>query len=324
MIRLPQFVEDRNGDIWTAIAEVPGERLLCIPKLIAIDGAVPNGWKQAELDGRALTRPFCFSDWFTATPGRIKPYVHRFGALGNSVFLVPKEDMLHWLDPWDYAASCLNGQEDQAQVTNIRSLLVHLAEVMEVPLEAFGIEGSHLLGISTQDSDIDLFLYGAEWARQLSKRFPLALDCGSFELFMRPDWVHGFGSASETQRIQNGRRFYGIFQGQRFSIVPVPSPADVDWHSIWNRTLRRVGVFEGPLQISETTLSSLCPAFLEARDSCGSAYRIEIYNHYGVNQARGGETFFVRAPMFECSATGLRHLVLAFWEHEKQDFSLQC
>ncbi len=122
--------------------------------------------------------------------------------------------------------------------------------------DMLGIGGSHMLGISHQNSDLDLVIYGEKKAFEFLDEFR----GGSPD----PDWVK---EASETYSIRPDVlekiydvRFRGVYKGLKYSVAFV----DLLWTKPCETVCRKVGPFEGEVEIEPGSyLALLYPSRVE-------------------------------------------------------------
>ena len=51
-------------------------------------------------------------------------------------------------------------------------------------------------------------------------------------------------------------------------------------------------------------------------------YTLEIFNHYGINQARVGERFYLLGQIYENKESKENYIIMSFWNNNEQSFSL--
>ena len=61
------------------------------------------------------------------------------------------------------------------------------------------------------------------------------------------------------------------------------------------RNIVYVGFIKKKMLVIDDTYSSIIPAIYKCVDCDGNLYTIEMYNHYGINQARNGDYLYIQA-----------------------------
>ena len=131
----------------------------------------------------------------------------------------------------------------------------------------------------------------------------------------------GFGKNLNLSLKQFKRRFYGFTDDTQFSIVCVPL-VEKDGYIDLNRQIKFIENYEGILTISNDYYSCIVPSIYKGIDDNGAEYKIEIFNHYGINQAKVGEKVYIKGKAYEDLNSGEKIIILSFWSGLKERFDL--
>ena len=134
-------------------------------------------------------------------------------------------------------------------------------------------------------------------------------------------YTTGFGQEKEQSFEQFLRRYYGYIGEKRFSLVCVPKENEEGYINI-NRNLKRKEFFSGEVIILEDKYSGIVPTIYKIIDKNNRIYTLEIFNHYGINQAKTGERFYLSGQIYENEANKDNSIIMSFWNINEQIFSL--
>ena len=315
---VPIFLKTKDEVMWFAISKY-GEKFLAFPKYYIDDGV--------RVKGKS------YSQWYTDTPKQLETYYTYIKGIGESAFLVDPKDITHYYDPLSRAKDIYDGKsENNEHIQKIKELLQKIQSFFNISIDDIGIDGSSLLGDYKETSDIDILIYGNNNGQILKEKFKLFDVEDEITLFKKgnletnsdvPNTVYttGFGQEKEQAQEQFLRRYYGYIGSKRFSIVCVPRENEIGYINL-NRDLEKKGVLSEDVLITDDTYSGIVPTIYKVIDSNGNLYSLEMFNHYGINQARTGERFHLRGQVYENKENAERSVIISFWNDIEQNFSL--
>lgn len=320
---LPSFFVTKDKDIIFAIYFLPGRRkYIGFPKLLASEentDTIINRLNYQKVLGH--------DQWFLHHSERMRKYLEYVPAFDSWLFCFPEKDLITEYHPLDYPIFKI--EDGHNRLTN--DIINSISRVAEIDKNKIGIDGSTLLGCYTKNSDIDLIVYGYDNAKKLAAKFKnLNNHNNNMRLYEEKDYPEilkrrrsiGYGNSDVTIIEQESRRFYGFIRNKRFSLINVledDDPRNIDI----SRKIRFQKIFEGEIRISDSLLGLVTPSMLYGSNHSGEKYRIEIINHYGINQARDSERFFVRGNIYRDIKSGENIIILTFWNQDvEQRFDL--
>ena len=315
---VPFFFKTKDEIIWFTISMFE-DKYLAFPKYYFDNGKKIKGTS--------------YSQWYIDIPEQLKKYYTYSSGVGENVFLVRQEDILEYYNPILRAKRIYKGIAENNEHTNkIRALITKLQNFFNIPLEDIGIDGSSLLGDYKNNSDIDILIYGKKNGDILKNKFKSFDEELGIKLFSKKDldnntdipktiYTTGFGQEKEQSFEQFLRRYYGYIGEKRFSLVCVPKENEEGYINI-NRNLKRKEFFSGEVIILEDKYSGIVPTIYKIIDKNNRIYTLEIFNHYGINQAKTGERFYLSGQIYENEANKDNSIIMSFWNINEQIFSI--
>lgn len=315
---VPIFFKTKDEIMWFAISMFE-EKYLAFPKYYFDNGKKIKGSS--------------YSQWYTNTPKQFEKYYTYVEGIGEKAFLVDPKEIIEFYNPIARAQSINDGSAEQNEhIKTVQRLLINMQKFLKIPIDDIGIDGSSLLGDYKDTSDIDILVYGKENGDRLKESFRNFDKVDGIRLFYKNDlqnnedvpktvYTTGFGQDKEQAFEQFLRRYYGYIGKKRFSIVCVPKENELGYINI-NRKLKRTGDFEGQVLIVDDTYSGIVPTIYKVADSKGKIYTLEIFNHYGINQAREGERFLLSGQLYDNRKNNDQSIIISFWTDREQLFSL--
>lgn len=315
---VPIFFKTKDEIMWFAISRFE-DKYLAFPKYYFDNGSKVKGSN--------------YSQWYVDMPKQLKKYYNYFSGVGEKVFLVRQDDILEYYDPITRAKEIHEGTaENNEHIKQIKSLISKLQSFFNIPIDDIGIDGSSLLGDYKENSDIDILIYGNQNGDVLKNKFKNFNEELEIRLFTKEDvdsnvdvpktvYTTGFGQEKEQSFVQFLRRYYGYIGEKRFSIVCVPKENEEGYINL-DRNIKRKSIFSGQVVILEDKYSGIVPSIYRGIDENNMMYKIEIFNHYGINQAKEGERVYLSGQIYEDKETEENTIIMSFWNNEKQSFSL--
>lgn len=315
---VPIFFKTKDEIMWFAISMFE-DKYVAFPKYYFDNGKKVKGSS--------------YSQWYVNMPEQLKKYYSYSSGVGESIFLVRQEDILEYYNPISRAKEIKEGtSESNEHIMQIRALIAKLQSFFNIPIEDIGIDGSSLLGDYKKTSDIDILIYGNQNGDILKDKFKYFDEELGIRLFHKEDvdsntdipktvYTTGFGQEKEQSFEQFLRRYYGYIGDKRFSIVCVPKENEEGYINL-NRNIKRKEMFSGQVLILEDKYSGIVPTIYKVIDENNMMYTLEIFNHYGINQARVGERFYLLGQIYENKESKENYIIMSFWNNDEQSFSL--
>ncbi len=316
---VPIFFKTKDEIMWFAISMFE-DKYLAFPKYYFDNGKKVKGSS--------------YSQWYVDMPEQLKKYYSYSSGVGENVFLVRQEDILEYYNPISRAKEINEGTaENNEHIKLIKTLISKLQSFFNIPIENIGIDGSSLLGDYKNTSDIDILIYGNQNGDILKNKFKNFDEELEIRLFSKKDleggntdvpktvYTTGFGQEREQSFEQFLRRYYGYIGEKRFSIVCVPKENEEGYINL-NRNIKRKEIFSGQVVILEDRYSGIVPTIYKVIDENNVMYTLEIFNHYGINQAKVGERFYLSGQIYENRESKENSIIISFWNNDEQSFSL--
>ena len=158
---------------------------------------------------------------------------------GRQFQAVPRDRVSFILSPIDGLRQLL---DKGSHVTDLESASLSLAELLVdkigVAWSDIGLTGSQLVGLSSEESDIDLVVYGLRPARRIHRRLKDKLDSfPGIEQYhgerlndhVRFRWGEHKRWYDTLQRIESQKAFQGLYRSYDFFIRAVKLPEEMDY-----------------------------------------------------------------------------------------------
>lgn len=306
---IPIFIQTNDNNIFFAFNKIENN-YICIPKKIR------------DYKGHN------YREWYTnAFLESLKKYCQYFQGLDCQSYIVQEDDIIKKFDPVEYVLNDLYQKEDKSGYIN--KLIEAIIDYFQIDKDYIGVEGSHLLNCSNDKSDIDLFVYGYQNSKIIQEYFQNFNSYRNIHLFSDEEAYHyakkrihcGFGDGLENVKKQFLKRYYGFINQQQFSIVCVPFESGKGYINL-NRTISYVGPLKKSLKIINDDYASIIPSIYQGIDQNGDIYTIEVFNHYGINQAKAGDYVDINASEYINKDTNERLIIYGFWHNGKEEFNV--
>ena len=315
----PYFTILQNKLICLVIYEMNnGEDLIGFPKLIPVDYQT-----DIIISDQNYLRIRGYDTWFKTPFKTLVKYLQKIDMFGETIFCFPKAEVKMVVHPLTYSNVTLK------QPNVIEELIDALSDIIGIPHEDIGVEGSFLLGYAKETSDIDILVYGYQNSQRLKERFPLLGTKTSIKLYDKSDYEMiyqnqqslGYGKNKKSIISQELRRFHGSIAGRQFGLISVLKNETLQPINP-NRKIEYLRMFNSTLMITDTTFGAVTPSVYQAKDINQENYKIEIISPYGINQARIGEHFDIVGKLYQDSQSKERIIILSFWSQIKEQFNL--
>ena len=288
---IPLFIKTYDNIIFFAFNKV-NDKYVCIPKMVD------------DYKGKS------YQEWFKTNI--LSKYFSYIDGLGTECYLVDSSDVVEIYDPREYVENEKYNNEDKSGY--VKKIITSINDYFTINKSDIGIEGSHVINKSKQSSDIDIFIYGHNNSKIIQDNFHQFNNYPNIRLFNNQEATDyaskrlncGFGYNLETVKKQFNKRYYGFIDNQQFSIVCVPYEEKEGYIDL-NRKLDNKKEFKKKLKVIDDTYSSIIPAIYKCIDEDNNIYTVEVFNHYGINQARNGDHLYIEANEFNNT------VIYGFW-----------
>ena len=305
---LPSFIILKNKVCFFAFMKYKSN-YICIPKII-------DNYKGKD-----------YKEWFNNVQDEIKQYYKYFDGLGAYIYLVPEEDVVKTINPLEFTINKLYINYDYNFPHYIDCIINSISNYFNIDINDIALEGSLLLNMYKESSDIDLFVYGLDNANKISENFfdfcksknIRGFNKNEAILYVKERKKSGYGKTIKKQIEQFYRRYYGFIDDKQFSIVCVPKMNEFDYINL-DRTLKNKGRFKGKLMVLDDSYSKVIPSkyvMTNGKDT----YNVEIYNHYSINQIKKGEWCYIEGNCY-LDENNNKTIILGFWNSEKERVDL--
>lgn len=197
-------------------------------------------------------------------------YVFNSKVMGIQMSAVPRKHITVHYSPSTKLGQLSRSKSRDRLEDRVVRLVRKLSEASGIEKESFGITGSVLLGIHSQEfSDMDIVVYGhsnAQSAQKVLQTFLSSEDPLIKPLRDRPlkemilRWTQSHQISVECAKWFAKRKWNrGIFADRRFSILPVRSPREVS-ERYGEEYYSSEGILEGVATIADATNSCFLPS----------------------------------------------------------------
>ncbi len=306
---IPNFIKTKDNNIWFTINKIDDE-YLCFPKFIN------------EHKGKK------YKEWYENKNNLIKKYYKKISGLDENVYLVPDNCIVEVYNPVEFIEKIVKKPLKYNYNKYVFEIVNFISTYFNIDKKYIGIEGSLLLEKYKENSDIDILIYGVENAKKVQKSFS-KINNSNIRLFTNEELIKyvekrldsGYGKDVEHALKQFKRRFYGFVNNKQFSIVCVPLMEE-DGYINLKRNIKFIDYFDDVVTITDDTYSGIVPTIYKGIDSNDIEYRIEIFNHYGINQARLQEKVHIKGKWYLDLDTKEKIIILSFWSGTEERFDV--
>ncbi len=158
------YVELVDGSIWAVKGFIhPREGLICFPKYIpVISGDRSKGIQRyIKLDG--------LSDMWSILRSRYRHFVTFSEAYDKIVPVIPFIFIKKIYSPIERTKRVIDEAPQSPIYRDLRDFILLLSAEGGIPLDRIGISGSLLIGLESEESDLDILVYGLEYGLKAYK-----------------------------------------------------------------------------------------------------------------------------------------------------------
>jgi predicted nucleotidyltransferase len=321
-IEFPQYFVTKSGIVAHTITpiSVGEDRVVGVPKYFPIS---------KPFLGCRMRGDQPYSDHFPTYSDSVdmikmtSPSFIRFTeAFGEDMITFPLEEIAEVLDPKKTTCDILATDSNNPVIQDAKRLVELFVETYGFDTDDIGIEGSIMVGCYKSSSDVDLVLYGLNNGRSLVEGFTKLAEKEGIHLYDISDidliFSRRFKNRSfdtlDQLLVQEQRRTSGLFNNRRFWLQPL-NISDEAKKRISERSMKRIGTYEGVVMVSDASLAPFWPSFYECVNSGGEPVVIEGHDPIYMNQADKGDLVFVRGNLYN-DDKGRTIVILAPWTKE--------
>lgn len=264
---------------------------------------LPDKRGQRIREGRVYKRLYDLQETTECLKRRYPQYLRWFKELGLRLQFVPFSRIERVYNPKEMLREILERPHDEIE-RKIGILIQSLVQEA-VPLKDIGLTGSRLIQLATNESDIDLVIYGRKNGlkaykilRRLRKRgFISELPFGEALKVAKERWD---GTGLDIQRLvdlERGKLLHGLLEGTQYFIRLVPNPWEVK-PPIRSRPLGVVRI-RGIIVKDDESIYTPCLYRVRAHTLGRSINELMSYRGKFTEQARSGERFEARGTLEE-------------------------
>ncbi|MBU7014743.1 MAG: hypothetical protein HXS52_06120 [Theionarchaea archaeon] len=230
----------REGDfletVESLIFDVKG---VCHPpdRVISFVRYIPTADGEREKAGRSYQKVYELEERFRILRERFPHYVYFDPVFNRELQGVSLSDISRVYKPEEKLREILENTREGTE-KKVRSLV----EVLGIPMEKIGVSGSILVGLDTQDSDLDIMVYGEKYCRKAYAALGRLREDGVVQSFdaegAREKALFRWGSAGEaTVELERKKVTQGLFEGReyffRFLKVEEMPYGDIVYHPLY-------------------------------------------------------------------------------------------
>lgn len=226
---------------------------------------------------------------------------------GRTVQAVEKDCIAEILDPVEYAAELRKNTPKSELAAKAASLVGYITKTMKIHRNFVGITGSLLAGTATEESDIDLVVFGKDQACKLYSELSHA-----FEMIPELEQYSGerlqrhlefrWGALSEyfdiLRVIEKNKLLQGVFAHVDFFIRLVKLPVE-STHVYDEEEIEFLGMHTARYRIVDSSNSIFTPCEYEVEALSGSTRIDKVVSYRGrfTEQARAGAVVNARGRL---------------------------
>ncbi|NHI83243.1 MAG: hypothetical protein EAX81_02925 [Candidatus Thorarchaeota archaeon] len=216
---------------------------------------------------------------------------------GRVIQAVPVDSIAFVLNPVDSMRQMRNMKHQMSQSQNAaRELAEILVETADIDWSSIGITGSHLVGLETSASDIDLVVYGSFSARKLYSRLHTGHTIPSImkyrgeqlEKHLRFRWARLPKWMTKLRKIESEKCLQGLFSSYEFYIRAVKLPNEMDW-SFYDLFFESKGehVVEGRVLSDLDSIFTPCVYSIECVEFADLQYLVSYRGRFAEHVKKG-------------------------------------
>ncbi|MEM2094161.1 MAG: hypothetical protein QXI32_02550 [Candidatus Bathyarchaeia archaeon] len=270
------FISTREGLLFCVVGCVhPRDRVIAYLKYVPVqNGKWIRGDKRYQRTMKKYTVPMLL-DNINSLRKNFPQYVYKSKVLGVEMSAVPRRCIAYHYKPTTKLTQLLLASSKDELEEKVSGLILKLSDISGVKVENFGVTGSILLGIHSQQfSDMDIVVYGQTNVELVQKSLMSLLDS---ETQIRPflnktpgqtklHWALSHHITMQEAEWFAARKWYrGTYMDSEFSILPVKLPQEVQerYGDLWYRFET---IIEGTAIISDIKESYFLPSIYGLED----------------------------------------------------------
>jgi predicted nucleotidyltransferase len=245
---------------------------------------------------------------------------------GRTVQSVPKGKTSTILNPVDFLAQLRNSDNITPLERETITLTEKLVETTEIRWNDIGLTGSQLVGVATEDSDIDLVVYGLKACRKfysgLSTMIGNIPEIKRYSGQLLEDHVSFRWETHSLSRpllleVEKEKLLQGLIGRYHFFIRLVKTPSDLDYvYGDLSSQMMGYQKVSGKILSSHDSIFTPCEYQVECDDSKVQLKKLVSYRGRFTEQVSAGDQFeaFGRLESVTDHRTGEQHMRLMLGE----------
>jgi len=301
-------------------------KIIGIPKYFPADGNIDNG---RIIDGKLYFDHMpTFGHSIGRTRQKYQKYMNYVKYYGEEMCTFEEKEISIVFNPRVIAQDIYkNTEKYNHQIhKDARDLMDLIVNILEIPLNDVGIEGSLMLNCYKNNSDIDVVIFGGDSINKLIKYFNNLVkspsihlyDMGDIDLIYSRRYKYESFQSNEELLAQEKQRTVGLINGRRFWLQPVLENDFILEKRNYN--LAKTDLVEDIFIVKNTDHSVTWPAFYEIENKKYGTVYLECYDPVYMNQAGVGDKIIIRGFLYSSvdDQSCKKVIILAPWIETKQ------
>ena len=325
IINFPCYFKTKDGTICHTVSEHCYEdgRVIAIPKYFRVGNTDQNVRVIGDVfyaRNDSIEESISYSRLFTNT--RVAK-VKRFG---EELCLYSVDDIKTVYDPFEKTREICESKSEEPIIQDTKLIIDIMNTELGIPIEDIGIEGSILVGVYQENSDIDIVVKGYSSVNKLRYNFAQLREHPQIKLYDESDLGLIFSrrkryasfNSLEEMLDQEKRRTVGLINGRRFWMQPIAGSNYLEKKD--GRRLYRIETLNTVAKVVDARYSFLWPAYYTLRNDHYGTIRLECYDPVYMNQAAEGDWVRIKTSLYIDLDTEEKIAILAPWIKERQIF----
>lgn len=329
IIKFPYYFKTTDGLFCHTVSNhciTEDNKIIGIPKYFPADGNIDNG---RLIDGKLYFDHMpTFNHSIGRTRQKYQKYMNYVKYYGEEMCAFNPSEISAIFDPRVTTESVYKNTEkfkDKIH-SDARELIDLVRNILGIPLEDIGIEGSIMLNCYRNNSDIDVVIFGQSSVNKLLKYFSdlgssssiHLYDMGDIDLIYSRRYKYESFQSNEELLAQEKRRTTGLINGRRFWLQPVLENDFIFEKRNYN--LAKTGLVEDIFVVKDDTYGAIWPAIYEIENEKYGRVYLECYDPIYMNQAVIGDKIIIRGFLYSSveEQAFKKVIILAPWIDTKQ------
>lgn len=310
-ITFPQYFKTKEGVYCHTLSELchlNSSLVIGLPKYFPLDHHIENC---RIINGKPYTDHLAtFQDSLNRARNLYSHYMRYIPFFGEElcVFDINK-DIVEIFDPADTASKLYMNHKNDLDAELIYKDAIALIDitrdVLDIPVEGLGVEGSIMLNCFRSTSDIDGIVYGEENVSKLLKNFTKLKEKSCIHLYDMTDidlifsrrYKYRSFTSNEELLSQEQRRTVGLINNRRFWLQPILGSDRLEIDNL-NRSVSKIDIIEDIFDVVEANYGQYWPSFYTLYNKRLGTVKLECYDPVYMNQVNEGDKALVRGNLY--------------------------